>query len=286
MASEVITLPGGFERNGTWQRAVWLRSLVGRDELFVHEAGWGLSPAARATALLGRCLTLEPGGRPAGPAAARALTVGDREALLLHLRRITLGHVLSCVLACPGCAEKLDLEFGIADLLLPPYPHAAAEHEYRVGAGEAALTVRFRLPTGADLEHAAAHAATDPAAAAREILGRCIRAVEDAEERPVAGLPPTVSAALPARMAELDPQAELMLDAACPHCGAGFQVLLDAGQYVLTEVERLCQQLFPQVHVLAFHYHWSEADILAMSGSRRRRYLGLLANALGGGRAV
>jgi hypothetical protein len=40
------------------------------------------------------------------------------------------------------------------------------------------------------------------------------------------------------------------------------------------------------VHVLAFHYHWSEADILAMSGSRRRRYLGLLANALGGGRAV
>ena len=32
-----------------------------------------------------------------------------------------------------------------------------------------------------------------------------------------------------------------------------------------------------EVHVLALHYHWSEADILRLSERKRRGYLALLA---------
>jgi hypothetical protein len=281
-----VTLPGGLARDGAWRRTVWLRPWTGRDELFLHEEARGLPPAARATALLARCVWLNGGGEAAGPAFARALTAGDREALLLHLRRITLGDALACVLSCPRCGEKLDLELSVSGLLLPPYPDAAAEYAARVGRGRGACDVRFRLPNGGDLEHAAARAATDPGGAAREVLARCVRSVHDARGRPVDGLPPVVEAELPGRMAALDPQAELLLDAACPRCGAAFQALLDAGEYVLQEAARACAQLFRQVHLLAFHYHWSEEAILAMAGSRRRRYLGLLADALGAGRAA
>lgn len=36
-------------------------------------------------------------------------------------------------------------------------------------------------------------------------------------------------------------------------------------------------QLFEEVHHLAYHYHWAEQEILAMPRPRRRRYLALLA---------
>ena len=32
-----------------------------------------------------------------------------------------------------------------------------------------------------------------------------------------------------------------------------------------------------EVHILALHYHWSEADILALPSPKRQRYLSLLA---------
>jgi hypothetical protein len=35
--------------------------------------------------------------------------------------------------------------------------------------------------------------------------------------------------------------------------------------------------LYEEVHVLAMHYHWSESEILALTRSKRQRYLALLA---------
>jgi hypothetical protein len=35
-----------------------------------------------------------------------------------------------------------------------------------------------------------------------------------------------------------------------------------------------------EVHVLALHYHWSEAEILRLPGPKRQRYIALLARHL------
>jgi hypothetical protein len=35
-----------------------------------------------------------------------------------------------------------------------------------------------------------------------------------------------------------------------------------------------------EIHLLALHYHWSEAAILALPASKRQRYLALLARHL------
>jgi hypothetical protein len=42
------------------------------------------------------------------------------------------------------------------------------------------------------------------------------------------------------------------------------------------------ERLYEEVHVLALHYHWAEAAILALPTTKRRRYLALLARHLGG----
>jgi hypothetical protein len=36
------------------------------------------------------------------------------------------------------------------------------------------------------------------------------------------------------------------------------------------------ERLYEEVHRLAWHYHWAEREILAMTHSKRRRYLALL----------
>jgi len=44
----------------------------------------------------------------------------------------------------------------------------------------------------------------------------------------------------------------------------------------MTHIDRL----YEEIHVLALHYHWSEATLLGLPRSKRRRYLGLLAGHL------
>ncbi len=284
--SEVnAALPGGLWIDGVCHREAVLRPLCGGDEAFLFETGEASLPAHRTTALLARCTTRLGPLEPVTADSVRALTVGDREALLLQLRRLTLGERLACVLTCPNaaCGKKMDLELKVEDLLLPPYPIRDGErHETTVGDNGASFTVRFRAPTGADAEAVASVARTDLQAAVDELLRRCVHEVRREGGQPVVGLPPAVAHALPARLGEVDPQAELMLNLTCPECDQGFSALFDTGAYFFQEIAGGIGQLYRDIHALAFHYHWSEAEILRMTRPKRQRYLGLLAEALGG----
>jgi hypothetical protein len=278
---EPITLPGGFERDGVWQRTLWLRPLSGHEEaLFAGRAGRGRQAAA-ITTLLTRTAFLDDDARPIGPDGVRELTVGDREAALLHLRRLTLGERLACVLTCPACDQALDLDVTTSALLLPPYAYEGQEHRVTLGGDGDPLHVRFRLPTGADQECLAPLAVSDPEAAVLAALRRCVKEVTDSAAQPVTTLPAILRQELPAVMARLDPQAELLFDATCPSCGAAFTVPFDTAEFLCREMRLTADTLLREVDALALHYHWSEADILAMTRLRRRRYLDLIAERAG-----
>src|SRR5262249_20075880 len=209
------------------------------------------------------------------------LSIGDREALLLHLRRLTLGETLSCVLACPACAEQLDLELQAAELLLPPYRHATDLHETSVRLKGAAYRIRFRLPNGADQEQAAMLVATAPQAAAELVLRRCVQEIVDERTGEVIhDIPELVAAALAEKMAELDPQAEILLELACPACSGSFGTSLDIASYFYRELCGRERDLYRDVHLLAFHYHWTEAEILRLSRPKRLLYAVHLGGAL------
>lgn len=279
-----LVLPGGLWLDGVCYREAGLRPLTGDDEAFLLEVGESLLPAQRVTGLLGRCLIHLGPLNPVTPNAVRNLTVGDREALLLHLRRLTLGDRLQCVLSCPDpdCGEKMDLDLKVSDLLLSPYPHTQASHETTVRESDTAYRVRFCLPTGADQEAAAGLARKDSQAAADLLLRRCVECVtaEDDDGEPLEDWPPAVAHQLPAIMAELDPQAELVLNLACPVCGHAFSAIFDTATYFFQELAGRMKHLYREVHLLAFYYHWSEAEIMGMTARKRHRYLDLLAEAL------
>jgi hypothetical protein len=276
-----VTLPGGYWFDGACYREAELRPLNSGDEAFVVEEGEVLPPVRRATALLARCLKRLGPVSPVTVEQVGSLTVGDREVLLLHLRRLTIGERIRCVLRCPdrGCGEKLDQELKVGELLLPPYPDVRQRYETTVAENGTTYRVRFRLPTGADQEAAAAMATVGLEAAADLLLERCIEDVVAEGGEAVESLPPVVAEQLPAVMAERDPQAELELSLVCPVCRNGFSALFDTGTYFFQELENRTKHVYREVHLLALYYHWSEAEIMAMSTRKRRLYLGLLEEA-------
>jgi hypothetical protein len=86
-------------------------------------------------------------------------------------------------------------------------------------------------------------------------------------------------------MAERDPQAEIELELACPACGSAFSVVFDTATFFLQELDARAKGLMQEVHTLAWHYHWSERDILQMPRQRRARYLELLSQSIAHTRA-
>lgn len=257
-----VTLPGGLLVGGERRQDAMLRPLAGEDEAFLLEDAAGLSPAARTTALLARCVERLGPIEPVGSEDVRALTAGDREALLLELRRLSFGERLESVLTCPEaeCGEQLELELRVDDLLVAPYGEVREEHE--------AEGVRFRLPTGGDLEAGAEAARDGVEAGVRTVLGRCVLAGEPDER-------------LDAALAKLDPQAEIELAVECPACGQAFSVVFDTGDFIAREVGRDRDALLREIHLLGLHYGWPESELMAMTPRRRRRYVHHLVEALG-----
>ena len=88
--------------------------------------------------------------------------------------------------------------------------------------------------------------------------------------------PPALIERVSAQMAELDAQAELTLNIACPACGGAFTTVFDTAGYLFQELQAATRHLDREVHLLAYHYHWSPSEILALSPRRRHRYLALL----------
>ncbi|MFN4090033.1 MAG: hypothetical protein ACK4QW_13475 [Alphaproteobacteria bacterium] len=284
-----VPLPHGLWRDGVRHGDAALRPVTGADELFLLEEATALSKAARVTGLLARCIGRIGDIADPSPADVRALSVGDREALLLHLRRISFGSRIDCVANCPadGCGEPMDLSFEVADLLVPPMrgegdglgeETALADVEH-AGAG---WRVAYRAPAGADQETVASLARTDAAAAARTLLDRCVASITDADGSPVprdAALP-ALERLLPELMSRRDPQAEIRLSLDCPACGHAFEILFDTADFLVAELAARGRSIFDEVHLIARHYHWAEAEILSLSAGRRRRYLSLIVDDL------
>jgi hypothetical protein len=264
-------LPGGLVlEDGRRLTRAALRPLTGREEdwLASHTSA---ASAIVVTGLLGACLA-QLDDMPGNADLARRLLVGDREYLMLQLRRMTLGDTIRAVFVCPACSKKMDVVLSAGEIVIERRPQEAASYTLAVDdTGTGGRMLRFRLPTGADQE---AVLDLDVERAAETILHRCI--VDDGG----AALLPAEQEAVIAAMDRLAPQLELELELTCPECGHAFVEPFDLTTFFRSEMRIGGAQLLREVHHLALHYHWSEAEILSLTRARRHTYLALLSEAL------
>lgn len=280
--NRVVLLPGGLWAEGRLQREAKIRPLTGYDEEYLAGLGEAVPLAQRTTEVLLRTVRSLGSLHPIDRDMVRSLTVGDREALLLHLRRLTLGDRLNCIVRCPDleCSEAMDLELSCSRLLLPTYEDPRPVFDRTIVDGGKDYYVRFRSPNGHDQEAAAPIALRNLSAAYSCVMKRCVeRVVARDSGREIADYPEGIARGIARAMAEVDPQAELRLSAVCTACESPFSVLLDAAMFFFREIEARGKQLYHQVHRLASRYHWAESEILRMTPRKRERYLSFLSEA-------
>jgi hypothetical protein len=294
--ASICTLPGGYlDPEGRLHRLVELAPLSGRDEELLTRPG---RPAAElVTEVLSGCLRRVGTIAPVAREVARDLLVGDRQYLLLKLREATFGGRIEATVRCPwpGCGAKVDVDFAVADVPVAPLaepgplyalelpPEAAFEAE----DGSRHREVGFRLPTGADQEALAAalDGPGDEAEALALLLERCVRSIgpfDPAGGERVRGLSARARLEIERRMEELAPAVELTMEARCPECERQFWLPFELQDFFFGELRIGQDLLYRELHYLAYHYHWSEAEILGMPREKRRRYIEILADELEG----
>jgi len=243
-----------------------VRDLSAAELLSVWERGVDQPPVARALLLLAAAWHETPLD------ALADLEVGGRDRRLLELRRRLFGGRLVGLAGCPGCGERLEVELAVDDLAAPE-PAGGLQV---VACELAGYRLRARLPTSNDL--LAALGEPDRGAARARLLERCLLTAErDHAAVPASALPQEVAAALAARMAEADPQADMRLALDCPACGRSWQEPFDIAGFLWSEVDAWAERTLRDVHALAAAYGWSEGEVLALGARRRRRYLELVA---------
>jgi hypothetical protein len=88
-------------------------------------------------------------------------------------------------------------------------------------------------------------------------------------------LPDHIVTVVATQMAAADPQADVELALSCPACAHGWQVVFDIADFFWQEIHAWAKVMLRSVHTLARAYGWREADVLALTPTRRQFYLEL-----------
>jgi len=221
------------------------------------------SEIERGLLMLSYCLPERPWAELA------AVSVGQRDAMVLALRRATLGPALHSFATCPGCAGQLEFELNADELGMGSgRQEQPIAHTFQEGS----FSVNCRLPDSTDLYAASSCANVEEAR--QIILTRCVLSVEEGGRALTAGeIPSTIADDIEAFLSERDCADEISLKLECPACGRGWELALDIVSFFWREIQSAARRIVLEVDALARCYGWSETEILNMTPARRQLYL-------------
>jgi hypothetical protein len=236
------------------------------DIVRIWELGHGRSPVDQAVGVLSAAFPLRTAEE------LRRLSLGQRNALLLAVRESLFGSELEAYSECNNCGKPLEFSLSSA-ALRGDLPAGDSSAEFDLAAE--GFVVRFRPLNSFDL---VAVSSCETVEAGRQLLvKRCVLAAQKEHETiAVNDLPAEVVEYLASRLSECDPQAEILIDLACPVCDFRWELSFDIASFFYAEITVQAQRLLREVHALARAYAWKESDILALSAQRRRYYLEML----------
>lgn len=185
-------LPGGYVSGNDFANVRYdaeVRELTGADEENITKARNGGIGKFIATLLSSGAVSV--GDQKAGPAVLSNLLLGDRDTLLLEIRRATYGdEIVWDRYSCPWCAEEFRLTVTLDEIPIRRLDNPADRvFEVELRRGRKAFV---RLPIGSDQE--AILAVVDRATDSEQntiLLSRCLISVVEADgsENAVTGNP-------------------------------------------------------------------------------------------------
>jgi hypothetical protein len=195
-----------------------------------------------------------------------ALSIGERDRMLLTLRRNLFGPSLALRAECPSCHEQLELLATTEDF---EQPFVAATDRHEIIDGD--HVVSWRPPSSYDM----ALAMRSPTfTEQRDVLwARCVTYQRSGIHEAPAAIPESLAARLEVLIEKLDAQATCSLDLTCPECGFAWRADFDIVPVLWSELDGQVRRELHHVHRLATSYGWDEPTVLALSAQRRQFYL-------------
>jgi hypothetical protein len=261
-----VQLPGGLSQNGSVLRKARFRALTGRIEQSLIEADALVDRAHYVTTVLSNVLD-RIGDTSVDADTVANLCVADRQYLMLRLGALLDGEQMWLKVGCGHCDAIFDVDVNRADLPVKQagagFPQATLHH----GDWE----IEVRIPTGADQERIAALGEDQ---AMRELLLHCICTVNGSPPSKdfIEQLSRTDIEAIDEALDEVSPAVCDRLQVICPECNREQLASLD--HYLPSGLDEY--SFFDEIHTLASHYHWSEAEIMDLPQDKRRRYINLV----------
>lgn len=204
-----------------------------------------------------------------------ALSIGERDAMLLQLREWLFGPNLLNVADCPECHEQVEWVTSISDL-----QESSSEEKTPVSAFSLDTDnyhIQFRVPNSYDIAKVISY--PDYRLNPGKLLSDCIIEIQkDNKSCSFEDLPEEVLNKLDQRMAEVDPHADIRMVLNCPNCLNSWEMPFDIMSYLWLEIDNWARHILQDVAVLASTFGWSESEILSMSPERRRIYLKMIKN--------
>lgn len=139
-----VTLPGGFIfQDGQVTNKAEVRELTGADEEAISKAG---SAAKSLSVLLQRGL-VKLGDQEASKDDLDALLAGDRDAILIGIRKVTFGNVIPLLVRCAFCKEDQNVEIDLdADIPVKSLKDPIADRVWEVETRKG--VIKLGLPNG------------------------------------------------------------------------------------------------------------------------------------------
>lgn len=198
------------------------------------------------------------------------LPLGQRDGLLMQLRRKMFGPQLDIGVRCVRCSEPLEFDASIDELVPPGWAPGVAEpicvevDGVRLEARPICSRDLARLRLGQpDVEARRLLVETAVVRATRR--GRAIRPADAPE--------PAVNALADA-LTNADPLADIEFQLDCPACEHRWILVFDIVPFLWRELANIAQNLLDEVYDLAVLVGWTEGQILELTPSRRAYYLG------------
>lgn len=192
---DTVTLPGGLVIKDQLIKTVQVKELTGADEESLAKASQSMNPYIFLDRLL-KCGVVKIGSEPSSnlEKLLSQMLVGDREALILGIRRATYGDQIEINdWICPSCGTKEELTMEIDDIPVVKMSDPLNEISFKVNLRKGGFA-NVSLATGSD--QIATFEKSELTQAQREtvLLSKCVTSITDTagREHSVAGFPSLV----------------------------------------------------------------------------------------------
>lgn len=246
---KVYDLIAGYtDKDGNCHKTFTLREMTGADEEYVNRADIKSNGAKISTALLSRCVTSvgtltrkSVGSAKEWENIFKTMLVGDRDKILLELRRISIGETIEVSHTCPNpeCKAKLKTELSIDELEIKEFDGLyeipfELPKGYRDKKGVLHKKGIMRRPNGLDGELLTPLAKNNIAKAETTLLTRICKFEDGAyiDESVMSSLSIKDRNYLQSVLNEHQFGVDMTVDVMCDHCGEYFKGNLNQSNFI------------------------------------------------------